>query len=57
MFDILFSSRWGKFWPKVIQNRGLVFKTKIQNISRYLKDFLRYLENVLGYLDIFLRIS
>ena len=53
MFDILFSSRWGKFWPKVIQNRGLVFKTKIQNISRYLKDFLRYLENVLGYLDIF----
>ena len=49
---ILFSSRWGKFWPKVIQNR-LVFKTKIQNISRYLKDFLRYLENVLGYLDIF----
>ena len=52
MFDILFSSRWGKFWPKVIQNR-LVFKTKIQNISRYLKDFLRYLENVLGYLDIF----
>ena len=25
MFDILFSSRWGKFWPKVIQNR-LVFR-------------------------------
>ena len=41
------SSRWGKF-----QNR-LVLKTKIQNIWRYLKDFLRYLENVLGYLDIF----
>ena len=52
MSDILFSSRWGKFWPKVIQNR-FVFKTKIQNISRYLKEFLRYLENVFGYLDIF----
>ena len=51
MSDILFSSRWGNFGLRV-QNR-LVFKTKIQNISRYLEDFLRYLENVLGYLDIF----
>ena len=44
------------FAHKGIQNR-LAFKTNIQNISRYVKDFLKYLENVLGYLDFFLRIS
>ena len=40
------------FAHKGIQNR-LVFKTKIQNISRYVKHFLKYLENVLGCLDFF----
>ena len=46
----------GKILDYGIQNR-FIFKTKIRDISRYLEDFSRYLENVLGYSDIFLRIS
>ena len=33
------------------------FKAKIRDISRHLEEFSGYLESVLGYFDIFLRIS